>query len=260
VIFDLPEFSPGLLESVEPPQVSVCIDDWNGLLFDCDVVINPNANREFVHRVAPHTRYLQGQSYVILREQFKGLPPRRCEEVASHLFTALGGNDCVNLILRVVHFLKRSAGSLFRKFTVVAGDGFGFQTLSEAVQGDGRFEILHGVEDMGTLFSSSDIGILASGTLLYEAAATGLPSLILSLDEPQAREARFFSAEEAAHYLGPAENLKSEMLTEGLVALTGRERRQRMADRSQSLIDGKGCKRCVDVILERVATKREKYS
>jgi spore coat polysaccharide biosynthesis predicted glycosyltransferase SpsG len=106
------------------------------------------------------------------------------------------------------------------------------------------------VDDVCSLLIDADIGIISAGTALYEAAVTGLPVLVVSLNESQAREARIFQDKGAAVYLGDARKLNVECLMKGLKGLTDRDERQRMAEKAQASVDGQGRKRVAEAVLE----------
>jgi UDP-2,4-diacetamido-2,4,6-trideoxy-beta-L-altropyranose hydrolase len=255
VVLDLYHFSSQNMKDLRSFPVSACIDDGTRSFFECDILLNPNVNEEFDHQRAEHTRYLRGGRYIILRQQFDNVQPRRCREVASHFLVAFGGTDPMNLTPRVTKLLRDRRGFPFERITVILGDPSRSRIVKQLVRSDTRFTVVSGVNSICSLMCEADIGLVTAGTMMYEAAVTGLPTLTGSLNEPQAREARAFEEKGAARYLGDARDLRDEDLVNETLHLLSRRRRQRMAHAAQSIIDGKGRKRVADVIVETIQTK-----
>ncbi len=96
---------------------AVYIDDNQRITYPAGVVVNPSL---YGHRLdypqTPGVDYLLGPQYVILRPEFRQLPPRIRRSVVQRVLVTLGGADVLNLtpmILRVLneHFsgLEKSA-------------------------------------------------------------------------------------------------------------------------------------------------------
>ncbi len=255
VILDLFEFSSEILKSLEPFPVSVCINDGNDLLFNCDLLVNPNVNEEFTHHSVSRTKYMSGEKHILLRPQFEDVSQRRCKEGPVRLFIAFGGTDPAHLTPWIIRFLKGTEQLPVQRITVLVGDDGLAPAVRNLAHGDQRFHILHGMDDVCSLLKDADVGIISAGTTLYEAAVTGLPVLVVSLNESQAREARAFQDKGAAVYLGDAVTLNGECLVKELKGLTGREVRQRMSEKAQALVDGQGRKRVAEAILELAVEK-----
>ena len=250
IVLDLYAFSSEILKSLEAWPVSVCIDDGNELEFHCHLLVNPNVNEEFIHRTGPSTKYLHGGKSIVLRPQFDNVPKRKCRKEAAHLIVALGGTDPANLTLWTIRLLKHKKDLGIQKITVLVGDPSIKERLTSMTSGDERFQILHGVEDVVSLLYEADVGVIAAGTLLYEAAVTGLPSLVVSLNEPQAREARAFANRRAIRYQGNYKAIRDRNWVEELRALIPWGVRQEMAKNSQLFIDGKGRGLVANAIME----------
>jgi UDP-2,4-diacetamido-2,4,6-trideoxy-beta-L-altropyranose hydrolase len=249
LVLDLYEFTAENLQSLALYPISVCIDDGSKGQFTSDILINPNINEEFIHSFSPRTKYLAGKKYILLRPQFDNFAKRICKEKPENLMIAYGGTDPGALTPQTIHFLREQGENMpFQKVTVMIGKAINPEVIQASIAGDPRFHILQGVEDVSSLLLEADVGIFSAGTILYEAAASGLPSLIFSLNNFQAREARAFAANGAAYYLGKAENPIEDHLGEALNHLAKREVRQGMADKAQNLIDCQGRKRVTDAI------------
>jgi spore coat polysaccharide biosynthesis predicted glycosyltransferase SpsG len=91
--------------------------------------------------------------------------------------------------------------------------------------------------------------------MLYEATTTGLPSLVVSFNKAQEREASEFALKGGIKYLGSAKHLDQSKLHKELKAALNRNVRQKMANISQSMIDGRGSNRIANQILKLVGQK-----
>lgn len=92
--------------------------------------------------------------------------------------------------------------------------------------------------------SQMDLGILAGGTTTFEAAAIGLPMILVQMANNQGPNCRAWEETGAAVNLGRAEEFTSERLCETVRALfNDPQRRQLMAQSGQKLVDCKGAER-----------------
>jgi spore coat polysaccharide biosynthesis predicted glycosyltransferase SpsG len=250
LVLDLYEISLDVVERINTFPVSVCIDDMSSLQFKCDLLINPNLNDTFNHKIGQQTTYLNGGDYIILRRQFDDAAKRKCKQNASHLFVAFGGTDPMDLTKAVIDIFKRRKFPQFLKITVIVGDSRIQQEIKTQTRYDRRFQIIHNADNVCDLLQAADIGIIAAGTMLYEAAVTGLPCLVVPINESQKREALLFAEKGAIYYLGDVKSFGDGKLLEGLNQLESVRTRKKMADKCQAFIDAKGRNRIVDQILK----------
>jgi spore coat polysaccharide biosynthesis predicted glycosyltransferase SpsG len=250
LVLDLYEFSSDVIERSSGFPVSVCIDDTSSARFNCDLLVNPNLNSTFTHKIGQLTTYLKGGDHIILRQQFNDAPKRVCNRNISHVFVAFGGTDPANLTQAVIDMLKIIHFNQVQKITVLVGDAKIQQKIKTRIKNDGRFQIIHNADNVCDLLQAADIGIIAAGTLLYEAAVTGLPCLVVSVNESQKREALIFKRNDAIYYLGDATHLSKKNLVDGFISLENLSTRQKMATKCQALIDAKGRSRIVDQMIE----------
>ena len=96
---------------------------------------------------------------------------------------------------------------------------------------------------MATCMQSADLGLLAGGTLLYEAAVSGLPCLVVSLNAAQQRR-RTRSRGSAPRTTWAASETSGRAGWERRSISSPRPRvRGSMSSRGQALVDGRGCAR-----------------
>jgi UDP-2,4-diacetamido-2,4,6-trideoxy-beta-L-altropyranose hydrolase len=252
VVLDLYQCSMDILKPLEGSRALVCIDDGTDLLFNGPLLVIPNLNEESVRPSTSRMKCISGSKFILLRPEFDRLPKRKCSPRLDHLLVAFGGTDPTHLTPHVVNLLKNELVLPCRRVTVLVGEDSQGTKLESSIACDQRFALLRGVEDVRSILCDADLGILAGGTMLYEAAVTGLPTLVVSLNELQAREGRVFHEMGATLYLGDATELTADRLMCGLRDLNEMESRQKMADNAQKSIDGQGRRRVAEAILELV--------
>jgi spore coat polysaccharide biosynthesis predicted glycosyltransferase SpsG len=86
--------------------------------------------------------------------------------------------------------------------------------------------------------------------MAYEAAAAGLPALLISLNASQAREAEMLENAGAAVHWGNSADRSREELAPQLIRLQNPQRRSEMSRAGQTLLDGLGCRRVALAILD----------
>lgn len=171
---------------------------------------------------------LSGADWLLLDQRYSGLPPRTVRETVRRVLVSLGGTQSA-LIDQIETALK----------TQRELDGVTFDWRLPAGATATR--------NLPPLFDSlqtADIAILAGGTTLHEAAATGLPAICVPIVDNQYDRARQYQSCGLGVMIDPKSTCFERRLVESLAALlSAPERRQRMARRAQSRVDGRGAGR-----------------
>jgi spore coat polysaccharide biosynthesis predicted glycosyltransferase SpsG len=248
VVLDL--FQPSRVHlAAGGPCLVVCIWDSAGEPdFPCDVLVDPNLSAAGRSPRPPGVVALQGAEYVVLRPQFDRPEPRRITEEANELLVAFGGTPRPALIQSLQKLLARAPAPLCRSLTLVAGVGEVADFHAGGAGWSMRCQVLTGVTDMRAVMARADFAFLAAGTMMYEACATGLPSLVVSLNEGQAREAAAFADRGAVRYLGGIDQASEARVYQGLFELRPRRVREELARRAREVLDGGGRRRVVEAI------------
>jgi spore coat polysaccharide biosynthesis predicted glycosyltransferase SpsG len=246
VIADLYRPTPDRLRAMAGDWKLVFVDDESPIAFDCDLLINPSLDPGFIHQKSERTRYLMGSEVILLRDQFQRLSAHATRPKATRLLVCFGGSDPVGMTVQVVTWLKAALPEV-EHIDVVIGRGFSAHDQLESIE-DGRVTVLRDRHDMAALFAEADVGVLAAGTLLYEAAAAGLPTLFVSITLAQAREAAAACEQGAGIHLGFYRDVSREQLVERLAALCTGSTRAALSASAQRLVDGFGCERAAQAI------------
>lgn len=155
-----------------------CIDDLHDREFYADLIINhaPGIEKE-QYSAQPYTKFALGVDYALLRPPFlkaaaevnkikKGAPET--------ILICFGGSDSENLTLRALKVV--SGFNQFKKIIIITGSAYRFENeLLREIDDDSIVEYHHALsgEDMAGAFLKSDVAIVPSSGILFEALATG---------------------------------------------------------------------------------------
>ena len=209
----------------------LCVDD-NGEAgeYACDIVLNQNLHAEasLYRRRDGATRLLLGPEYVLLRREFVE-PPRSAKVIAQtarRVLVTLGGGDAGETLDLVRGALEGARGFDVR---VVTG---------------GRSP-----EDMRSLMEWADLAVSAGGSTSWELAYIGVPTLAVVMAKNQIGAVGALSERGIVVPLGRRESLTGPEVTAQVERLARNfDRRVRMSDAGQALIDGGGAARVVNAM------------
>lgn len=132
----------------------------------------------------PGHKVLTGEAWLVL-------PPglsqyRRQRTVYRRLLVTMGGSDTYGVTLRIVRLLLQAG----RAATVITGPLFACRDeLRELVECT-NIVVCSDVPDLGTYFHDCDLAITGGGLTAFEAAATGLPLIVVANERHEIPTAR----------------------------------------------------------------------
>ena len=214
------------------PWALVFLDDGSPIEFGADLLVNPNLNRTHSHQYTHRTEYLCGAKALILRPEFHDVAPRTIRNRVSEVLVCMGGSDPGDATSRVVEALQAAFLQAMERFTVVLGPDY----QGDVASPDDRFVLVKAVHDMSERMQAADVGVLAAGTLLYEAMSVGLPSILIELTPDQTREAMLAHEAGAAVRLGGPSEITATRLARALAQLDDSGTRQRLSTRARELV------------------------
>lgn len=124
----------------------------------------------------PGARVLQGPEFLVLSSEISRF--QRVRQAVHSLVVSLGGSDTYGVTVDVVRRLAMSG----RSATVVVGPGFAHWDALETVLTPG-FEVKRGVPSLIAEFSRHDLAITGGGVTPFEAAASGLPCIVIANED-----------------------------------------------------------------------------
>lgn len=201
------------------------------------------------------TRLLLGAGYAPLRDCFSRAYRERCGEIERVLVTTGNTDQCgfVPAFLRIALDDERLVGV---EFEVVVGRMFSADVAGEVVKIAERHpnvEVLHAVADMAGLMGRCDAAVSASGTTIYELAASGVPAVTFAMVDEQVRSAESFSRLGATLYCGLVSGgteAVAARCADGLASLAAsHEKATALAGRAHALVDGCGAEKIAKEVL-----------
>jgi spore coat polysaccharide biosynthesis predicted glycosyltransferase SpsG len=140
-------------------------------------------------------RVASGHEYLILNPEIA--PHRRQRLKVERILISMGGSDTHGATVRAVALLhRRGLGA-----TVVIGPGFEHRTALDA-EWPTRFELRINVPSLIEEMSRHDLAIVGGGITAFEAAASGLPAILIANEDFEIPIARYLASLGAARYAG----------------------------------------------------------
>ncbi|MEW6690997.1 MAG: hypothetical protein AB1452_18125 [Pseudomonadota bacterium] len=202
-------------------------------------------------RGAARHRRLLGTRYFVLGPAFIGRK-RRIRAHASRVLVTCGGADPTRMTLLVLRALDRLERPLRVQVTIGPFFSAGLRRETEAAARHSRhrIDLLQSPSDLAPHMRWCDIAVGASGLTKYEFAATGTPSILLSIDHVHARVNSQFARAGTSIDLGVASRVSEKALGAAVERLLADPvRRRRLARRGQALVDGDGARRVAAQVL-----------
>ena len=229
------------------------IDDYMRLPdYHADLLLDQNFGAEDRrYPVAEGCRTLLGPDYALVRPEFVAarLEARRHPARAVRVLVTLGAADPGDHTSLVIDALVR-IGMPALDVTVVIGAA-NSRTLSAREHAEkAGFRVLSDVRDMARLMAEADLAVSSSGTTLWELCCMGLPTITLVIAENQRPAAVALAQAGVTVNLGWHEDVSAAEISEAVRTLClSPERRLRMTEAGQTLVDGRGVERVVDEML-----------
>ena len=206
-----------IAELNSPARLLVCYDDNALYSYDCDVLINANlyAN-ELRFRFAKKTPILLlGGEYALLRREFRESPPFLPQEKASRIFICFGGSDARNSTHDVVCALREIDGI---QLDVVLGAYTKNDEEVLALSGE-NVSIIKTPSAISEIMGNCDIAVTAAGSMVYELASIGIPSIIITQADNQLLVAEYMAREGLMEYAGDWKSVDLGRLKNDAVSL-----------------------------------------
>jgi spore coat polysaccharide biosynthesis predicted glycosyltransferase SpsG len=184
VVFDLLEFESSLLGSILGTKFTVSLSPIFSAILKVDMVFHRTRYLDEGLSPASFQGSLRcGLDYAIVRRQCVRIESREYESNASReplaVAISMGGGDASNKTLRLLTALRDVEVPLL--LWVLLGEAYthSYDALVDCVKRDSRHEIILAKtgDSMWRIMRQCAVAILAGGTVTYEAAFAGLPSI-----------------------------------------------------------------------------------
>lgn len=230
----------------------VVIDDLGRPGLGADILVNQNIYAsEGLYPGANGCRLLLGPRFALLRPEFlasRGGVSSERPSVPTVLVT-LGGGETSAMARVAVEGLSRLGDGI--GIVVVLGPGAADAGRLDSAAG-GRLRVVRDPTDMAALMQRCDLAICGGGGTCLELACLGVPALVIVMADNQRRNVEGLAAAGITVSLGEHAAVTPAAVETAVARLLhDADRRRRMADRGQALVDGRGVERVVAEIEQR---------
>jgi len=231
------------------------VDDYAHLSeYHADILLNPNAYaEELSYNTDAETLRLLGTRYAPLRREFYSAREQGHVVAAQgrRILITMGGADQDNVCGRVVDtLLAMDRNDLEVKIVSGSLNPHRLDLANRLEKASFSAELLVSVAEMAPLMQWADLAISAAGSTCWELATLGVPMLVTVLAENQERLAASLETHGTAINLGWFHAWQPGQAA-GVIGelLANQEKRRRMGENGQRLLDGRGCDRVVELML-----------
>jgi UDP-2,4-diacetamido-2,4,6-trideoxy-beta-L-altropyranose hydrolase len=236
----------------------VSVDDLADRHHSVDVIVD-GANPEAAYRsLVPHEcEILAGPDYAILHPAYRRARAealaRRGSGAVERILVSFGQIDAPNATMQALAAL--AAVGFGGRVDVVLGPAA--PHLAEArAAANSRVHVHVGSEDMPRMMTEADLSIGAGGVTAWERCCLGLPSIVVTLAENQARTIAVIAEANAGISAGPVSaNTRDRLINILQELLSDAHRRRAMARAAADLVDGEGGRRVLLAAMGSAANK-----
>jgi spore coat polysaccharide biosynthesis predicted glycosyltransferase SpsG len=228
-------------------RLLVCYDDNSLRNYDCDVFVNANLHAEELafrfHGNPP--LLLLGGKYALLRDEFQNTTPIEIRKTAKRILVCFGGSDPNEF----TEFAVKALQSMEVEIVTVLGPyAKPSNSLKDLVYKNVR--LLRDPVSMAEVMKSCDIALTGAGSMLYELASLGMPTLTISQADNQLLAASYFSRKGLAKNLGNWSSVSAKLIQDEVASLIAdSERRSAESRRLISAVDRNGAMNAAIAIL-----------
>lgn len=200
----------------------MAIDDLANRRHACDLLLDQNYYTNMKARydglVPDDCVLLLGPEYVLLREEFRkeSLGKRERDGHISNVLVFFGGGDADNLTMRAVRAIAHLSVSGIYADVVVGMSNPLRNAIARACESIPNITFHCQTERMAELIEKADICLGAGGISTWERAVLGLPSVTVVCAENQFETTRDMANMGAIRYIGRAENVYEQQLSDAL--------------------------------------------
>lgn len=245
-------------EALSQYAAVVYLGSKRGNLGTIDFQINYSAKTEPEYYEAIYggkTKLLLGLKYTPLREEFQNIQEHTKNRVQRVLITT-GNTDAFGCVPMILNNIIKEEFSTEIIYDIVVGRMFTHQEELGSLAVQYPNIVLHrNVTRMSDLMKDSDLAITAAGNTILELAAAKVPQIAFSMVEEQVRSAKEFEELGMIDYCGEIYLNQSDciscMSNKVLQYIYSFEERKMLVERASACVDGKGCERIVNILLNK---------
>lgn len=252
IIVDSYNVSNSFFENLrELTNCLVYIDDLNFFPYSIDILVNGTASAfDMGYEKEQSAQLLLGPKYNQVRKEFSGLPPKEFSGDIANILITTGNGDPFHMTEKLLKILIPTEQFSEIKYHVVVGGGFEKDIwLDPDIIKSEQVLLYDNPNNMWEIMLKCDVAVSAGGSTLYELAVCGIPTIVFAYADNQLLHIKALERDGAIKYIGYYDDLNAQQLIEHIIYLKKNWNiRKRLSVKLQSLVDGKGCSRIVEVI------------
>jgi spore coat polysaccharide biosynthesis predicted glycosyltransferase SpsG/RimJ/RimL family protein N-acetyltransferase len=224
------------------------VDDLPRLArYDVDLLIDQNPGALRQPYVAPSSRLLLGPRFALLRPGFAG-GDTAARPDGRRILVSAGASDVGGVTGRVLEALAPRTD--LQVTAVIGAANRGGAAVRAAFANRPHIRFVDNAVDMPALMAGADLAVASVGIMLWELAALGVPTLMISSTGIQHDVARTAHECGAWQWLGDAAALTSGDVGDAVHALVAdHARRAEMSRLGRAIVDGRGAERVAHALL-----------
>ena len=211
VIIDTYEVNDAYIAGLKASdRVVVCYDDNSLYTYCCDVLLNANfhASKLAFRIVGVPPRQLLGTAYALLRKEFSNALPIKVNRIVKNIFICFGGSDLQHFTTVAIKALKDIPNV---KLTVVLG-AYTTCDVEVAKLASKKVCVVKTPHNIVDVMVSCDMAVTAGGSMVYELASLGLPTVIVTQADNQHLIAQYLEENNLMRWAGDYATITPEIL------------------------------------------------
>ncbi len=229
----------------------IVIDDLADRKHDCDLIIDQNLYSNFKHRydklVPKNCQKLLGPKYVLLRKEFLLSKKKLKINKINKIFISFGGQDISDETIKVILAIKNSKLNYQKINLMVNKSNKNLKDLKKNSKNMKGIKISTVDNELLKLIQNADLSIGAGGSMTWERAYLGIPSIISILSKNQLEITNTMERNGCIYNMGWAKNVKI-IDYEKLFKKLKINQLNVMSQKNRKVVDGKGISRINKII------------
>jgi len=236
VVLDTYQINDAYIFSLKNPgRLLVCYDDNALYTYDCDILLNANFHAKELdfQFVGEAPQMLLGAQYALLRREFRDGSLITVKEKSTRIFVCFGGSDLRNFTLTAIR-ATRDISDVYLHVVLGAYTQCDSEVYEFAAD---NIKIHKTPSSMYDIMQQCDIAVAAAGSMVYELAAIGLPTIVIPQADNQNMIAKYLESNNLMKWLGNWNSVDEKTLGAEAESLLGNFVRRKSESRllSQSV-------------------------
>ena len=227
-------------------------DHQAGMLLDQNV-LNGEMEERYRERLNSGCTLLLGPHYALLGQEYRFLAnalPERNGQV-SRALVFVGGSDPHHLTERYLNALSAPDFRHILVDVVIGKNHPAPEAVTELVSCRDGARLYSGLPTLAALMVRADLMLGAGGATNWERMCLGLTSVVISVAHNQDKINQELEKKGLIHFLGKAEHVTVDIIRSALKRILTSPLDNCASARSmRKIVDGKGCKRVVETLLD----------